>query len=311
MGLELNSKNHSQIFNPLISVIIPFYGDIKDLSNSLQGIQKQNFNEAFETIVVESGNDPKVKQLISSIPNASLISASTMMFPGKARNTGVADSRANILAFIDADCVPRFNWLSEIYSSLTNGSEIVIGPITNLYPFHPVASVDNLLQFPDFQKRRPSTKITHFPACNLGMTRELFNRTVGFPKDVVTGEDVKFSESAINKCNGKIFFNPRLEVKHSGRKKINQLIKHNKTLGFHRAYLKLKISYKQNKFQSTFLYSCLFGIRRLAYISLRTLQWNPVGIVRIVFYFPILILGLSAWVKGFWKGNQKYLEIKN
>ncbi len=311
MNLRVNSKDHSQIFSPLISVIIPFYGDIKDLRNCLQGIQKQNFNEAFEIIVVESGNDPKVKQLISSIPNTVLISSSSLMFPGKARNLGVADSVANYLAFIDADCVPLPNWLSEIYSSLTNGSEIVIGPITNLYPFHPVASVDNLLQFPDFQKRRPSTKITHFPACNLGITKQLFNRTGGFREDVVTGEDVIFSESAISNCNDKIFFNSRLEVKHSGRKSLNQLIKHNESLGFHRGYLSLKISPGRNKYRGTFLFAFLFGFRRLAYISLRTLQWNPISLFRIVFYFPILILGLSAWVKGFWKGNQKYLGIKN
>ena len=156
MNLKVNSKDQSQIFSPLISVIIPFYGDIKDLSNCLQGIHKQNFNDPFEIIIAESGNSHDVKQLVNSIPNAVLISSSSMMFPGKARNLGVSDSKTNYLAFIDADCVSQSNWLSEIYSTLKNGFEIVIGPITNLYPFHPIASVDNLLQFPDFQILFPS-----------------------------------------------------------------------------------------------------------------------------------------------------------
>jgi len=236
--------------------------------------------------VVESGNNLDVKQLVSSIPNTVLISSSSLMFPGKARNLGVADSVANYLAFIDADCVPLPNWLSEIYSSLTNGSEIVIGPITNLYPFNPIASVDNLLQFIDFQKGRPSKNINHFPACNLGITKQLFNRTGGFREDVVTGEDVIFSESAISNCNDKIFFNSRLEVKHSGRKSLNQLIKHNESLGFHRGYLSLKISPDRNKYRGTFLFAFLFGFRRLAYISLRTLQWNPVSMFRIILFPP-------------------------
>jgi len=311
MNLRVNSKDHSQIFSPLISVIIPFYGDIKDLRNCLQGIQKQNFNSPFEIIIVESGNDPDMKQLVSSIPNTVLISSSSLMFPGKARNLGVADSVANYLAFIDADCVPLPNWLSEIYSSLTNGSEIVIGPITNLYPFHPVASVDNLLQFPDFQRRRSSSNISHFPACNLGITRALFNKTGGFPEDIVTGEDVKFSESAIRNCNGKIFFNHRSVVKHSGRKNFKSFIKHNDSLGFHRGYLNLKISSGRNKYRDTFLFAFLFGIRRLTYILVRTIQWNPISIFRIIFYFPLVILGLSAWVNGFWRGNQKFLEAQN
>lgn len=307
----MKQNKNSEVHCPVISVIMPFYGDKKDLSSCLKGIQEQNFNEPFEIIVVESGNDSDVKQLVNSIPNAALISSSSLMFPGKARNLGVADSAANFLAFIDADCVPLSNWLSEIYLSLKNSNEIVMGPITNLYPFHPIASVDNLLQFPDFQKGSASNNISHFPACNLGITRELFSKTGGFPEDIVTGEDVKFSESAIRICKGKILFNPRLEVKHSGRKKINQLIEHNENLGFHRGYLNLKISLDRNKYQGTFLFAFLFGFRRLVYISFRTLQWNPVGVFRIIFFSPFLILGLSAWVKGFWRGNQKFLEEQN
>lgn len=304
----MHQSQHSAVS---ISIIIPFYGDKNDLKNCLQGIRQQNFSKLFEILVIESGNDFEVKQMVNSIPNAVLVSSSSLMFPGKARNLGVADSKAKFLAFTDADCVPLPNWLTEIYSSLKNGNEIVMGPITNLYPFHPIASVDNLLQFIDFQKGRPSKNINHFPACNLGITKQLFNRTGGFSEDVVTGEDVMFSELAISKCNGKIFFNSLLEVKHSGRKSLNQLIKHNESLGFHRGYLSLKISAVSNKYRGTFLYAFLYGIRRLAYISLRTLQWNPVSIFRIVFFFPLLIIGLYSWVIGFWQGNQKYMEGQN
>ena len=159
MNLKHNSGYQANISSVLISVIIPFYGDKKDLKNCLQGIQQQNFNKPFEVIVVESGNDLDVKQLVNSIPNTVLISSSSLMFPGKARNLGIAESKTEFLALIDADCVPLPNWLSEIYSSLKNGYEIVIGPIINLFPFHPIASVDNLLQCVDFQKHRPPKNI--------------------------------------------------------------------------------------------------------------------------------------------------------
>ena len=304
----MNYNENSRISSPVISVIIPFYGDKKDLSNCLKGLQNQDFNYPFEIIVVESGNDQEVKQLINSKPNVILISSNSLMYPGKARNLGVLNSKSNLLAFTDADCVPSPAWLFKIFSSLKDGNEIVIGPIINLYPFHPIASVDNLLQFPDFQKHRPSKNISHFPACNLGITKELFIKTGGFPEQVETGEDVKFSESAIRICKGKIIFNPQIVIHHSGRKNFTGFMKHNESLGFYRGYLNLKIFSKQNKFRSSWLYSLLFGFKRLIYISVRTMQWNPIGIVRIIFYFPFLILGLSAWTKGFWKGNQKLLK---
>ena len=142
----------------------------------------------------------------------------------------------------------------------------------------------------------------------MGITKGLFNRTDGFREDVVTGEDVLFSESAISNCNGKILFNSQLEVRHGGRRNLNHFIKHNESLGFHRGYLNLKISSGRNRYRGTFLFAFLFGFRRLAYISLRTMQWNPVSMLRIIFFFPLVVIGLSGWVKGFWKGNQKFLK---
>jgi len=306
MTFPKNIRTDTHFILPEVSVIIPFYGEKKDLFNCITGLQNQIFTKPFETIIVESGKNPEIRRFISKIPNVSLISSNSIMYPGKARNIGVKNASTNFLAFTDADCVPSTNWLSEIYSSLNKGNEIVIGPIINLYPFHPIASIDNLLQFPDFQRLRPPRNIKHFPACNLGITKELFIKSGKFPEEMVTGEDVKFSEMAIRKCKGKVDFNHHAIVKHSGRKTLLAFIKHNETLGFYRGYLKLKIPSGNKKIQKTFFYSTLFGFRRFCYISIRTLQWNPVSLFRIIFYFPLLVLGLSAWTKGFWKGNQKY-----
>jgi hypothetical protein len=52
-------------------------------------------------------------------------------------------------------------------------------------------------------------------------------------------------------------------------------------------------------------YGVLIGMRRLLYIFLRTIQWNPAGTLRIVIYFPVVIAGLSAWTTGFLKRNKK------
>jgi glycosyltransferase involved in cell wall biosynthesis len=255
---------------------------------------------------VESGNHDGIRKIIDTMPNTTLISSDSIMYPGKARNIGVKNSTAKFIAFTDADCVPCYNWLSNIYSSLSSGNDIVIGPVINLYPFHPIASVDNLLQFPDFQRYRPSTNIMHFPGCNLGITKKLFIKTGGFPDNYLTGEDVKFSEIAIKTCKGKIEYNHHAVVQHSGRRSISGFIKHNEILGFYRGYLKLKIPSGNQNFLNFSLFSISFGFKRFFYILIRTLQWNPSGILRIVFYFPLLILGLSAWTKGFWKGNQKF-----
>jgi|GEM_PF-1551343 len=308
MNFYNNKKCNSEIHTIKISVIIPFHGDISDLSNCLKGLRNQNSCFSFEVIVVESGNKSEIKKLIDLNPNVIFISFDTKIFPGKARNIGVTKAKSNLLAFIDADCVPESTWLSEIYSSLKNVNELVVGPIYNLYPFHPIASIDNLLLFPDFQKHRPINNIRHFPACNFGITKALFMKTGRFLEDLKIGEDTKFSKYALRNCNNKIVYNNKMVVRHSGRKNFIQFMKHHENFGYYREYLSPENYSAQNKYRGSFLYSTLFGVRRLLYISIRTLQWNPIGFLRIIFYSPFLILGLSAWVKGFWMRNQQYLK---
>ena len=294
-----------------ISVIIPFHGQENDLQNCLSALGNQNFNNPFEIIVVESTGNPQIKTRFNPDLNVNLISSDTLLFPGKARNIGSANANSNLFVFLDADCVPTNNWLSEVYTSLKNGFEIVIGPVIDLYPFHPIASIDNLMQFADFQKKRKLKNITHFPGCNLGVTKELFIKSGGFPEEISIGEDTMFSETVIKKINAKVSFNRKVIVSHSGRKNFVSFLKHQETFGFFRRYLKNGSLSDSNKLEYNFLFSLFWGLRRLIIIIIRTLQWNPIAIFRIIFYFPFLFLGLAAWTFGFWKGNKKNLKWKN
>jgi glycosyltransferase involved in cell wall biosynthesis len=303
-------QNSSHILAPWASVIIPFCGAKYELANCVKGLRDQYFQKPFETIIVASGNNRDIKELNDILPNLKMICSDAILYPGKARNIGVRNATAKFLVFIDADCVPTADWLSELYSSFIKGNEIVIGPIVNLHPFHPVASVDNLLQFPDFQRLRPSKNISHFPACNLGISKELFFKAGYFIEEVITGEDVKFSMEAIRKCRGKIEFNQKALVKHSGRKGYGGFIKHNENLGFYRGYLSLKLRSDSISERNSILYSLFFGFKRFVYITIRTLQWNPVGTLRIALCLPLCVLGLISWTKGFWKGNNKYCAEK-
>ena len=289
-----------------LSIIIPFYGNKIDFFKCLEGIRIQDFNKPFELIVVESGNDPEVKQIMDSFPNAILISSPVLLNRAAARNVGAKKASSDFLVFLDADCVPSSNWISEMYSSIKNNYEIVVGAIINLYPFHPVASVDNLLQFPDFQKRRSSNNISHFSGTNFGITKQLFIEVDGYNDELILGEDIIFSESAINKCKDKIYFNKEMIVKHAGRKGFKDFKKHNIDFGFYRGFLGLKISSSEMHLNHLKFYPVYFAIKRFIYISIRTIQWNPIGTLRIIFYFPFVVLGLAAWTKGFRKGINEF-----
>lgn len=289
---------------PVISVIVPFYGSQNDIEKCLKSLSLQNLSLPYELIIVESGNNPVTKSLIKHFADARVFYSDKVMTPGAARNLGVRSAQSSLLAFTDADCVVDPEWLLQLHNSLLN-YQIVVGPVLNMYPFHPVASVDNLLQFIDFQKHG-NTKVNHFPACNLGMSKELFNLASGFPEALMTGEDVIFSESVIKLSEGKLHYNKHAIVRHSGRKNLTQFVKHNSTLGFYRGLYNLKVKYHRDPERNHLLFSINYGIRRFVYITIKTLQWNPVGIIRLIFNLPLVLLGISAWVIGFFKGNKEY-----
>ncbi|MFW9929581.1 MAG: glycosyltransferase, partial [Candidatus Thorarchaeota archaeon] len=257
---------------PELSVIIPFHGEKKYLEKCLEGMLNQKSGLKYEIIVVESENKNDIKDLACSYPNIIFISSDTLLYPGRARNLGVNKSNSEFLAFIDADCIPETDWASNIFSSLNDGYDIVLGPILNLYPAHPIASVDNLLVFPDFQKSHPSKSFIHFPPCNLGITKKLFIESGGFPEEIKIGEDTKFSRSVLRKCNPKIIYNNKIIVRHSGRKNFVQFMKHQQSFGYNRGYSDSKKNIAGSELKKNFLYSFFYGCRRRSYIFIRTLQ---------------------------------------
>ncbi|MCP4209085.1 MAG: glycosyltransferase family 2 protein, partial [Shimia sp.] len=111
---------------------------------------------AYEIIVADSTPNSTVADVVAAFPGSRLVRSSTALLPGAARNLGAQHARGAYLAFIDADCVPEPDWLATALAALQAGVKIVGGSILDAYPFHPIAVSDNMLQFADFPRQRPS-----------------------------------------------------------------------------------------------------------------------------------------------------------
>jgi len=103
---------------PDISVIIPHFNHPEALAKCLDSLRAQTMaQENFEIIVVDNGSQELPSDLVASYVGASLLQE-TEPGPGPARNLGAGAARADILAFIDADCLAHENWLSTIAAYL-------------------------------------------------------------------------------------------------------------------------------------------------------------------------------------------------
>lgn len=287
---------------PLFSIIIPFTGEQETLFTCLDAIYSNQSSISFETIVVQSGSTKILAKQLDKYGNLTLYYNQELLYPGKARNIGAEKSKSNILAFIDSDCLTCENWIDIAYSSLQSDTQILVGSIINANFLLPLASVDNLLQFVDFQKGRSSKSITHFPGTNFVIRKALFDKIGGFPNHLKVGEDVIFSQQAIKLAEGKICFNKNLIVKHKGRNTWPEFKAHQKVFGYYRGLLNLKIISPRILKKHDIIYSGYFALKRFIYIYFRTIQWNSKAILILIIYSPIIVLGLFYWTIGFYNG---------
>src|SRR5512137_55475 len=93
-----------------LSIIIPCLGQAHELSYCLQGLEKQKGALRFEVIVVDSASDPAVQAAAARFPGVQLVRSPDRLSAGAARNLGAERASAEVLGFMDADCIPEPGW---------------------------------------------------------------------------------------------------------------------------------------------------------------------------------------------------------
>jgi glycosyltransferase involved in cell wall biosynthesis len=106
-----------------VSIIIPTFNRYDNLVRTLnllnQQIRKQKWNDLVEILVIDDGSEDRVSRAIQSYlfkQKAGFIRYDLVKQnrgPSFARNTGVQQSRGDILIFLDDDIIPRDNYISE------------------------------------------------------------------------------------------------------------------------------------------------------------------------------------------------------
>ena len=115
-----------------ISVIIPIYNSEKYLKDLFNSLNKCNFYDNDEIILIDNGSTDKSKYLcMEQVKNNSIYKY--LQYIDKAdsyasRNYGVSNAVGDILAFIDSDCKPTAEWLNLIRNDLKKG-EVYAGNI--------------------------------------------------------------------------------------------------------------------------------------------------------------------------------------
>lgn len=196
--------------HPVISVIIPARNVASYLKLCLTALCENTYNrEKFEAIVCDHTSTD------DTVSVAEEFGAKVIRQEGGTiaalRNKGAAAAKGQLLAFLDADCIPRADWLEQAVE-VTANEPCVTG---HLYDVPENAGWIERDWF--CQRDEGRTPSLHLGGGNLIVPKELFTRIGGFDEELVTGEDAEFCARAYRICP--VYSDDRIRVVHLGNPK--------------------------------------------------------------------------------------------
>lgn len=97
-----------------VSVIVPSYRASGTIARSLESLAAQRTSVPHEVVVVDSSDDGTAGIVARDFPWVRLLTSDERLHPGAARNRGVAASRGEILALLDADTEAEPDWIERV-----------------------------------------------------------------------------------------------------------------------------------------------------------------------------------------------------
>lgn len=205
------------------SVIIPALNEAGHIEKAIEALKLQTVDPAdFEIIVVDNNSTDDTSRIAMSA-GADKVVLETEPGTNIARQRGVVESSGEIVAFLDADCIPPPDWLEQIGTFLANKDiKAVSGPcdmqftgvyrmIEILYTRYIFSNLDRILHFV-FRKKAGVIMGGNFAA-----PRKTIDAIGGLPRFKFHGDDSAVA-MLISRKVGRVMFSRNFRVFSSPRR---------------------------------------------------------------------------------------------
>ena len=199
------------------AVVIPVYNAEATLGDTLDALEAQE-HPPVEVIVVDDGSTDRSPTIARGYADSSRHRVTVLeqdhQGPAAARNRGVETTDADIIMFLDADCIPPPDWLMTLSGALIDD---VVGVSCGYYPAnaeHLVARfVDN--EIARRQERYLGKNVDALATYATAYRRDAFLAAGGFSTDfrIASGEDFDFAFN-LQKHGGRLIFTNDTRVGH-------------------------------------------------------------------------------------------------
>jgi glycosyltransferase involved in cell wall biosynthesis len=275
------------------SVVIPAYRAAPTLGRVLDALAPQLGAERDAVVVISDPADEEARLPLDRWPGVRVLEVPEQAFPGRARNLGAFHCDGELLAFLDADCVPDPEWLDRLEAALEPGFEAVAGAIINGTARSRTGTAEYLLECSEVFARHPRPR-RHACGANLLVRRERFIAAGGFREDLRTGEDTVLTFPIA--AAGSLAFAADARVAHLNRTRMRPFLINQRRQGVGFGAI-CRLHPYPNRWVSRGPAVVLAGILRLVALA-RCLAWNPELIPHAARAAPHLLLGTAAWNVG-------------
>jgi glycosyltransferase involved in cell wall biosynthesis len=306
----MTSPSHEKGF-PLISIVIAGKNERDTIERCITSVFDQSYPN-FEAIYVDSNSIDGTFEIALRLQNVSNnyrnckrylpVSVDTSS-PGSGRNHGVKHARGDIIAFVDADCIPERSWLENLIKYFSRDSMVVGGPNIHVRSRHSyvVNAVYDVLETfmgsggsAQFLKIERPSYVRAIPTCNFAIGKSLFYEVGGF------NERLKFNEDSdlcykLRKARYKMLYSPEAKVYHvRGIKSYGDFSKLFREYGYHRGKNVVRYPWLLAKFNAfsiicIVVFISLFAIAILDKTSQTILIWLGILLLSVIFISSVKI----------------------
>ena len=230
MNNESSKTTATNTFKPQVSVVVPIYNGTADLPELINCLLAQTYpKERVEYLLVDNNSSDGTAELLkSTVLNCPIkiraLSEKEIQSSYAARNTGIREAVAEIIAFTDADCRPQPQWLEKLVKPFINQNIVIVaGEITAL------PGNTFLERYADKQETLSQKHTLANKFCAYGQTANLAIRRLALEKAglfrpyLTTGGDADICWRILQLDIGSLEFAPEAIVQHRHRTTLKEL----------------------------------------------------------------------------------------
>jgi mycofactocin system glycosyltransferase len=273
---------------PSVTVIIPVLDRAEELGDCLAALVSLDYpSDRLDVVVIDDGSrDGAAVSRVAGRYGARLLINDRNRGPSFSRNRAARTSAAEILAFVDSDCVPDRSWLRDLVPYLAWDRVGAVGGRTIGY--YTESSLDRYEEVSSpldmgrhFTIKGRGADSFYLPTCNLLVRRSIYEGVGGLREDLRVGEDVDLCWR-LRSTGSYLVYAPEAIVRHKHRDSLGALLRRRAQYGTSEATLHRLHPGKRKRFP-------------VAPASLGTVALVSVALVALEPRLLPLSLGPSLW----------------